>query len=645
MKNKGIISAIIMLCLISTGGFSQHLCDSLLFYYPFTGNASDASGNGFNGTVHGVTLSDDRLGQPNSSYYFPGSYGYIDLPASQRLKPQLPFTVSAWVLFKDLNNLYQIFTSDYYTQAYTGCWLGLSPFNDTVLSMCYGDGGLVGDPSARRSKIGTTHVLKNQWYHVTAVFRGPSDMALYVNGLNENGIYDGLGGNIYYTNNPGSVGRHCFSTYVPAEASYMYGKIDEVAFWNRALSPEEVTELYLYGITPKPSASFSHVTQGKTVTFTDRSLNPATWHWDFGDGSTSSLQNPVNTYSNFQSYPVSLTVQNSCGTSIATDTVTITCHPPVADFSFSVLGFDAHFLDLSQLADGWLWDFGDGGTSTAQNPTHTYTHGGFFPVLLTVTDSCGTATHGDTVEISCRLPVAGFYYNFENDGVNFYDTTLSNTEYAWRWSFGDSNFSDVQNPFHNYHVQGTYHVCMVVTDSCSVDSVCNEVYYYLPLHVGFTSGQSATNGLEVAFKDQTAGATTWLWHFGDGDTSPQKDPVHTYTDYGKYWVCLEAGNGTSQAASCDSLILQKKSVNPGTSTVIYPNPALTEKVTISFAYSATEVKITLADIIGNSIITWQVSAIIEGQPMDLILPDLPSGLYYFKTESGEHRDVLKLVIP
>ena len=161
-----------------------------------------------------------------------------------------------------------------------------------------------------------------------------------------------------------------------------------------------------------PMASFTSSVALLTVDFTDTSTDAdgtiVSWAWDFGDGNVSSAQNPSNTYAANGTYTVTLTVTDDMGaTDTATADVTVTDGgnmPPVADFSVSTSGLTADFTDASTDADGsivsWDWDFGDGNTSTAQNPSNTYATGGTYSVSLTVTDDDGdsdTATGDVTV--------------------------------------------------------------------------------------------------------------------------------------------------------------------------------------------------------------------------------------------------------
>ena len=129
------------------------------------------------------------------------------------------------------------------------------------------------------------------------------------------------------------------------------------------------------------------------VTFADQSTGtPTSWTWDFGDRSTSSSQNPVHTYSQTGTYTVTLTVtnQNGSDTTTKTDYIVVTL-APVADFTVDQrIGnapFIVQFRDLStNNPTSWLWQFGDGTTSTDQNPRHVYPYIGAYNVTLTATN-------------------------------------------------------------------------------------------------------------------------------------------------------------------------------------------------------------------------------------------------------------------
>ncbi len=146
-----------------------------------------------------------------------------------------------------------------------------------------------------------------------------------------------------------------------------------------------------YYVAPDANFTFSG---DPTVTFTDLSTNtPLTWDWDFGDGATSTIQDPVHTYTANGDYNVCLTASNAEGGSMECKSVTIGNTPqvPIADFTYTVSGLTVSFTDVSTyLPTSWNWSFGDGATSTLQNPSHAYSVYGNYTVCLTATNAIGS---------------------------------------------------------------------------------------------------------------------------------------------------------------------------------------------------------------------------------------------------------------
>ena len=178
------------------------------------------------------------------------------------------------------------------------------------------------------------------------------------------------------------------------------------------------------GTTPTPPvAAFSGTpVSGETpltVYFTDQSTNtPTSWYWTFGDGGTATVQNPNHTYTAAGTYSVSLTVSNADGSDALTRTNYIAVTnppeptPPVAAFTANVVSGDAplavQFTDQStNVPTSWSWTFGDGGTSTAQNPSHVYANAGLYTVSLTATNAYGSDVETKSGYITVNEPPVG----------------------------------------------------------------------------------------------------------------------------------------------------------------------------------------------------------------------------------------------
>jgi PKD repeat protein len=334
-----------------------------------------------------------------------------------------------------------------------------------------------------------------------------------------------------------------------------------------------------------PVAAFSATpTRGGVplvVTFTDQSTpSPGIvrWEWNFGDGGTSNNVSPTHEYSRTGVFSVTLTVF----TPEASDqvvrssliTVTETQAGPIASFfgqpTRGNAGFTAAFTDTSEPGDApitaWLWNFGDGGTSVLQHPEHVYSQVGVFDVTLTVATAIGeddtTAFNYIEVFPEGELPTANFTATPRTGAppltVQFTDLSeAGSTPITGRqWEFGDGGTSILLNPEHLYAQEGAYDVTLTVF-SASGQHLRTALRYIVV--DGDIQGPAAdfeaapTTGdapLAVVFGDQstpgTSPITAWLWEFGDGATSTEGNPSHTYAEPGDYDVMLtvttEVGN-------------------------------------------------------------------------------------------------------
>jgi len=183
-------------------------------------------------------------------------------------------------------------------------------------------------------------------------------------------------------------------------------------FWGTArdASPDLGFHEYGGGGPQPPVADFSgNPTSGTAplnVAFTDLSINnPTSWSWAFGDGGASAAQNPSHTYNSAGNYTVSLTATNAAGSNTKTKNNYISVgsggNPPVAQFvgnpTSGTAPLAVSFTDQSTYnPTSWSWAFGDGGTSTAQNPSHTYNSAGQYTVSLTATNAYGSNTNTKT---------------------------------------------------------------------------------------------------------------------------------------------------------------------------------------------------------------------------------------------------------
>ena len=197
-------------------------------------------------------------------------------------------------------------------------------------------------------------------------------------------------------------------------------------------------------------------------------------------------------------------------------------------------------------ANSWLWKFGDGGTSTLQNPTHTYTADGFYTVQLKVTTTTGCVdsvvkpnyikvypgqinyTVPDTI-IGC-LPFPASFTN-PNPGANM-----------WHWDFGTGDTSNLANPSYVYQDTGIFIVTLQTTMAGGCTQFINpyaivHIYEFIPLPIQVTSSTTCSP-YQISVTDSTQGIVTWEWDFGDGGTANTQSATHIYTQAGTYNISL-----------------------------------------------------------------------------------------------------------
>lgn len=240
---------------------------------------------------------------------------------------------------------------------------------------------------------------------------------------------------------------------------------------------------------------------------TTASSSIISYQWDFGDNNTSSLQNPDHLYSTEGNYLVNLqvTTSNGCQSSYQ-DTVKVSIDSVDCQANFyyqkdTATGLMNYyfFFNNSNPADdivSYEWDFGDGVTSTQENPDHQFQQQGVYIVTLTITTSSGctsTYTHRIVIEqdiLSTCYASFGYITDTTNNKLQcqFFDLSSSYgspiTHYYW--DFGDGNQSLQQNPTHTFPAKGVYTVSLTIMtqDSCiSSNQTCvtvgNPDFYFL----------------------------------------------------------------------------------------------------------------------------------------------------------------------
>lgn len=282
------------------------------------------------------------------------------------------------------------------------------------------------------------------------------------------------------------------------------------------------------------------------------------WMWDFGDGSTSILENPIHLFPAAGDYTVRLIVMSNLG---CIDTLEREIHirdRPGAGIlpMMGCIGLDVNFTNTSSLeASTFHWDFGTGDpsdTSNLFNPSFTYPDYGVFTVTL-ITEPGTYCADTITYEIMISNAIADFDAPdtiCSNVLIDFVDlsTSVNGDLFSWEWDFGDGSTSTSPDPSYGYTIPGTYTITLIViSDIGCTDTISRDITIYDSPSAVIGSSDFCS-GLTIDFNnDSDVGATDFWWDFGTGfvgDTSILANPTFTYATYGAYTVTLIAQKGT-----------------------------------------------------------------------------------------------------
>jgi len=317
-----------------------------------------------------------------------------------------------------------------------------------------------------------------------------------------------------------------------------------------------------------PGASFvagSTVNHINTdITFTDNSTTNGTisaWSWDFGDGNTSTAQNPVHQYTSSGQYTVSLTITDEFGSDTMTRTNYIAIDvPPTAAFVSDIQSAGTNenitFTDQSTsfgTISVWSWDFGDGNTSTLQNPVHQYTSTGNYTVSLTVTDEYGNDTETKADYIVITANGTGYDYGYcmgGQDGSN-YSSIIDRITFPFDSGTAThvGNLSGTRGYVAGYN-SSNYGYCMGGYDNSNFFSTIDRITF------PFDSGTASHVGNLSGTKNDVAGCNSSNYGYGmgghDGSYLSTIDRITFPFDSG---TATHVGNlsGTKRlAAGCNS---------------------------------------------------------------------------------------------
>jgi gliding motility-associated-like protein len=359
-----------------------------------------------------------------------------------------------------------------------------------------------------------------------------------------------------------NISSDVFTFYITLQAFTDYG----------CMSSDQLT----LDVAPEIEADFNAIQQGCSpleVYFDNVSDGGSTVSWNFGDGDLSNAYEPQHTFFNWgtndTTYAITLVLYDNYGCSDTISRNVTVFANPIAGFEVTpqTQSWPNATIEITNTTVGGdlgaNWNMNDGSFLYDMHPgSYTYEHWGEYTIQLVVSNgSCSDTTYR-TIEI---LPPAAIA-NFEGPAQGCAPLTvqfdnLSENAVVSTWSFGDGNQSTAENPIYTYYQPGIYSVTLtVVGPDGSSDVMTQEqiIYVYANATASFavTPNNVSVPGEPVYCLNLSANATSYVWEFGDGETSTEENPLHYYQEQGDYDVTLIAvnENGCSDTLTLESLV-------------------------------------------------------------------------------------------
>lgn len=327
-------------------------------------------------------------------------------------------------------------------------------------------------------------------------------------------------------------------------------------YQNQTCTSTHCDTVIIGGTPPACNANFTYSNNVLGTQFISLASNYVSWNWTFGDGTAGTGANPFHTYSSPGTYTVCLTVADSSGlTCNSCQTVTVPSSAGCQAYFNATQTPGTTIFNFTNQSQGnatyFFWNFGDGGTSNLQNPSHAYNMSGTYSVCLTITDSLAGCSdmYCDSILVGGGILCDATFGYQTSPGATVFNANLLNVGASYLWDFGDNTSGSNSIITHVYSNPGTYNVCLTVT--LSNGQACTSCQTII---VPGSSGCSSNFAIYpdttmphsyIAYNLATgAGPLTYIWSWGDGTSSNTAYPSHTYAAAGTYTICLTISDAT-----------------------------------------------------------------------------------------------------
>lgn len=437
---------------------------------------------------------------------------------------------------------------------------------------------------------------------------------------------------------------------------------------------------YSYSVGANNQVVFQNLSSNTT--------SSTTYQWNFGNGTYSSVINPTVTYAPNSGtvapyYAVTLTVYDSSGVVTCSDSYTENVYlNTTCNASFNATQLGPKCWQFNNYSTGtmlnYYWNFGDGMTSNLNNPQHCYSDSSdqhTVSLVITSPSNCSDTTYvviNDTMTYNPSGCDAQFTYWIDTTNCLLHLNNLSSNSTSYLWTINNGSYSFTSNqtdPVVSFTTSASLNVslysyyagqiCDTVQHSIFVPAHCSTNPNGTSCHASFVLYQDSTNASHYYAYNQSVGTNlSYLWDFGDGTTSNQPYPSHTYSNAGNYVICLTVSNSNCSSSYCDSNnvfrvsasnLMQSITVVPSNATSVnnvkediklelFPNPA-SSVIIITSDSELNEIKVF--DISGKQVF---LDKNVNQPEYNLSVNNLDSGCYIIEITAKDGMRVTKKVM-
>ncbi len=439
--------------------------------------------------------------------------------------------------------------------------------------------------------------------------------------------------------------------------------------------------------TPRFSIVENELCANEPAVFTDGSLDfPTSWFWEFGDGGTSTEQNPIYFYSESGTYMVTLTACNALGCNTVVQNITIVIDQDCVIENMPVNGqqvitgcfgslYDSGGADGNYVDDntGVTTIYSTGGPITLEFVSFSFEEGfdgvavfdgastedpllGFFtgtdlPEAITSTGPVITIVEntdfmindsGFQIDYSCQggsLNFAGAQITVDNeemcDGIRSFGVNTNADVASWSWDFGDGHTSTEASPEHTFPHNGIYNIAVTICNAEGCETIETTIYSN-KLIPEITAPDMVAPGQEVQLHGLTPEATHWYWDFGNGETADHATPVTTYSEAGWYDIHVHLINmdvhETCDADHTHSIFVDANLTSTAAAErsdfTVFPNPTKDQLNLRGWESLGEDCEIRLRSMVGQ--VVWTAPLVPS-----ISLADLPAGVYLLEIVEGQ----------